>query len=222
MKNLRVAFYLIGHGPRREPRLVELQHKRILRHRSLACLPYEDDSISPQVFIDLNHDRRDPTRRLQDLFPQLDALISTIASGVIGLVYLDIEEVQSPSVNYSWVEMYLKEAGAEVINIFYDEDKVFEESLKERYGTDALKDHVDDASDFVCFFPRSAFRIAMRSLGGFPAGLSDNIPEKSLNLLRHLMDLNPYAAGNTPFVEQSLERIWEQMARQRKTADPKP
>jgi hypothetical protein len=62
----------------------------------------------------------------------------------------------------------------------------------------------------------------MRSLGGYPVGLSNDVPERSLNFLRQLMDLNPYAAGNAPFVEQRLERIWEQTARRRKTTEPKP
>jgi hypothetical protein len=207
MKDLSVAFYFIGHGTLREPRLIELQHMRVLRYRDLA--PHPDESFSsPRIFIDLNQERRNPT---PESFPQFYALISAIREGAIGMVYLDVHEEQSPSVSYSWVRMYLEAAGAKVINVFYDEDRVFENAVKQRYGLDASPHDIDDASDFVCFFPRCAFHIAAHSMGGSPIGMATAPREEMLSNWYRLKELHPYARGETPFVEARLERIWNDL-----------
>jgi hypothetical protein len=216
-----VAFYFIGHGPRREPRLIELQHMRVLRYRELAHHPDDADFKSPQIFIDLNHERRSPTPQS---FPQFYALIAAIREGAIGIVYLDVHEEQSPSISYSWVRMYLEAAGAKVINVFYDEDRVFENAVKQRYGPDVSPEDIDDASDFVCFFPRSAFYIASRSLGRSPLGMTTVAPEELRSHWYRLKDLHPYARGETPFVEARLDRIWKDLSilrRNKEQADRK-
>lgn len=208
MAKKSVAFYLVGQSTRREPRLIELQHVRIQRYRDLARHPDEDPFASPKVFIDLNqHRRRYPTREYRDEFHQFYALLAEIGEAKIGIVYTDIRENQAPTVDYSWVGESLRNAGASVINIYYDEDCVFDGALKEKYGQDASVEDIDDSSDFVCFFPKAAHSIVRRVSG--KALRSE--PTLNVDFYRQqLADLNPYATGRTPFVEPLLADTWKE------------
>src|SRR5258708_8263594 len=47
------AIYLVGQGSISQPRLIELQHQRILRYRSALAGRYELGRSAPRVFVDL-------------------------------------------------------------------------------------------------------------------------------------------------------------------------
>jgi hypothetical protein len=218
VKKKAVAFYFMTHGPLREPRLIELQYMRVLRYRNVGPhYPDENPFLEPEIFIDLTRDRRDPEDRLEKRLPQLYRLLVSIVEGRIGKVYVDIMEDQSPTVGYSWVIDYLQKAGAHVINIFYDEDRLFDNALKKLHGPDARWDEVNDASDFVCFFPALATEVAYQALG--ERWIVDSDP-KELNMrLYNLRDSNPYSRGRTPFIEERLGKRWLEERERGKTRE---
>lgn len=127
------AFYLVGHGPRREPRFIELQHMRVVRYRYLANHP-SDPFAAPEIYVDLNQERLPPSSILATSFPQLATLISAIEANKIKLVYLDLFEGEAPGPDFSWIPRLLKDAGAEVVNVFYDELGSLQGLIDVRYG----------------------------------------------------------------------------------------
>jgi hypothetical protein len=60
-------------------------------------------------------------------------LLGAVNEGLIGLVFLDIEEEIGTSHYYGWISRTLKESGAQVVNVFYDSDKVLEAYLTEHF-----------------------------------------------------------------------------------------
>jgi hypothetical protein len=54
-----VAAYLVGHGPYRSPRLIELQWMRIRRYRGLLGTKYEMRLNQLEAFVDVNLPRAD-------------------------------------------------------------------------------------------------------------------------------------------------------------------
>ena len=85
--NRKSAIYLIGHGPYREPRLVELQYLRILRYRNALGAKLDCSFERGEVFIDLNYPRDD----YSDDFSELDRLTDALTKGDFDVVFVDIE-----------------------------------------------------------------------------------------------------------------------------------
>lgn len=203
------AFYLVGHGPRREPRFIELQHMRVVRYRYLANHP-SDPFAAPEIYVDLNQERLPPSSILATSFPQLATLISAIEANKIKLVYLDLFEGEAPGPDFSWIPRLLKDAGAEVVNVFYDELGSLQGLIDVRYGGNATSSDVTDASDFNCFFPRSGSEIAAEALGGtiqlhtHACSCINTLVGK----LNRLSDLSPYRGGRLPLFSVSLETNW--------------
>ena len=212
MTEKQTAFYLMGHGPRREPRFIDLQYRRIVRYRRV--LRHDRDAVcrDPKIFVDLNEGRRFCDESLDLYFPQLAALLLAIKDQAIGLVYLDLCVVEPWGAGYSWIPHFLVRAGAEVVNTFYGEDLEFVEALRSCYGSSASYGEATDASDIVCFFPRAASAIAMEALEGGRA-TSHQTPtsvESLFHCLQCLSEENPYASGRSPrFSYRLLERWYE-------------
>jgi hypothetical protein len=104
-----------------------------------------------------------------------------------------------------FVRPILQEAGAKVLNAFYDDDEVLERALKERFGKRASVDDVTDGSDLVGFFPGLAGEV-------IEAALRRELGHGGLLLLNDRIEglkrLKPYAGGRSPFVEDRLSLEW--------------
>src|SRR5882762_5908140 len=82
-----------------------------------------------------------------------------------GLVFMDLEDGSrfNPGI-LKFVRLLLEEAGAKVLNAFYDDERVFERMLKSRFGKRAQVDDVTDGSDMTAFFPGLTSEILIASL----------------------------------------------------------
>jgi hypothetical protein len=200
----RRAIYLVGHGPYRQPRLIELQHLRILRYRDLV-----GDSADAHVFTDVNFPRSPDPMRPTEL-PEFARLRKAIKAKQYRSVYVDLEIGSGfKPYEFMFVPQLLQEAGAKVFNVFYDDGDVLEASLSQRYGNHAHADEVDDASDFINFFPTYTGTLIERSLRELENQENKNNPLLT-KINRHIDGLkkdNPYRGGR-PFVERGLEHEW--------------
>ena len=168
-----------------------------------------------QDYIDINYPRAN-TKIDEQTFPSFFRLLGAVNEGLVGLVFLDIEEEIGTSHYYGWISRTLKESGAQVVNVFYDSDNVLDAYLTEHFEGQAYIGDVNDASDFVAFYPALSSQIALaalRSLHCHGEGWDKVTPKEMWNTLYHLKDLNPYAAGREPFIQEDLVIEWAEQVR---------
>lgn len=204
MNSARSAIYLVGHGPYRQPRLIELQHLRILRYRDLVSDPADAD-----VFVDLNFPRSPDPMNPNEL-PEFARLHEAVKAKQYDAVYVDVEIGSGfKPYEFMFVPQLLQGAGAKLFNVFYDEGDVLEGALRRRYGNHAHADEVDDASDFANFFPTLTGTVMERSLRELENQENRNNPILT-KLNAHIDRLkkdNSYRSGR-PFLERALEHEW--------------
>jgi hypothetical protein len=159
------AAYLVGHGPLREPRPIELQLMRILRYQSLLGSRDEFRGYWWESFtyIDLNYPRSQPYYQREN-FPQFHQMLGDLEVRSIGLVLIDVQESVGFYNSYSWIRHALTNAGVRVVNVFYDSEKLLEGCIKERYRGQAHIQEINDGSDFVNFFPALSAAIGRAAL----------------------------------------------------------
>ncbi|MGC2619886.1 MAG: hypothetical protein WA414_12655, partial [Acidobacteriaceae bacterium] len=91
-----------------------------------------------------------------------------------------------------------------------DQDSALRESLALSYKGQANPNEINDASDFVGFFPALSSEIsraALRNVLHLP-GCQKTSPDKIWNRLVDLRKRSPYAAGRVPFIQEELESEW--------------
>jgi hypothetical protein len=207
-----VEAYLVGHGTYRSPRLIELQWMRIRRYRDLLGKKCETRWKELESFVDINFPRAD--RINEQTFPSYYRLLRAVDDGQVKLVYIDIQMETGPSQStYYWVRESLQSSGARVVNAFYDEDKVLEQSLAQSYKGQANPNEIDDASDFVAFFPALSSEVSRAALRNvLHARSCEKTSSDALwNRLGSLRDGSPYAAGRVPFIQEELEWEWSNL-----------
>ncbi len=202
------AIYLVGHGSLSQPRLIELQHQRILRYRSALAGRYELGRSAPRVFVDLALPRFAMGEIDFREVPEFSRLRDGVQNEQFSVVYIDLEENPgfTPRYESEFVRSELEDAGAKVLNAFYDDEKAFEQALKGRYGVCARSHEITESSDFVCFFPSLASEIAASVLR---RELQDGEFPQIVQRLEVLKKSKPYAGGRAPFVEERLTLEWQ-------------
>lgn len=222
VKDEPVAFYLIGHGPLRQPRLIELQHRRILRYWYALA---ERDRVAysePDLFIDLNTPRLGTADPIAEKLPALTSLVRAVEEKQYSTVFIDIDEGTTfKSGEYAFVRYGLRDAGAKVLSAFYDTEDVLKWKLNEMYGQDARLLDIDDPSDVVGFFPALASSIASTALRYEIQSFGKKSEEidRIYSRLHELREMNIYAANRYPFVEERLHDEWARAARRREEED---
>src|SRR5437763_6999552 len=119
MNRTETAIYLVGHGPFHKPRLIELQHRRILRYYD-ALGPRT--GAKPDVYIDLNMPRTSDGPHKPEALPAFMQLWQAIRAKQYALVLIDLEDGVNQG-SLLFVRPILQEAGAKVLNAFYDDDQ---------------------------------------------------------------------------------------------------
>jgi hypothetical protein len=202
MDKTETAIYLVGHGPFHKPRLIELQHRRIMRVYELLG-PHSGGQ--PEVYTDLNFLRTSEGLQKPERLPALMQIRQAVRAKQYTLVLVDIEDGVNQEVSL-FVRTVLEEAGAKVLNVFYDDDRVLERTLKERFGKRALVDDITDGSDLVGFFPGLAGEVA-------EAALRKELAQGGLlqinDRIENLKRLKPYSGGRRPFMEDRLSLEWQ-------------
>ncbi len=202
MNRTETAIYLVGHGPFHRPRLIELQHRRIMRVYEL--LGARSGEL-PHVYTDLNFPRTAEGPHKPEALPSLMQLRQEILAKRYTVVLMDLEDGVNQG-TLLFVRPVLEEAGAKVVNVFYDDDRILERSLKERFGKRASVDDVTDGSDLVGFFPGLAGEVTEAALRKELArGGLLQVNDRIENLKR----LKPYSGGKGPFIEDRLSLEWQ-------------
>jgi hypothetical protein len=135
---------------------------RIGRYRELLGTKYKKRWKQLDAFVDVNFPRAD--RITEQTFRSYSRLLQAVDDRQVRLVYIDIEMQVGTSQYYHWVAHSLERSGVRVVNAFYDEDEVLQQSLAQSYGKQADAREIDDASDFVGFFPALSSRISHAAL----------------------------------------------------------
>jgi hypothetical protein len=205
------AAYLVGHGPLREPRPIELQQMRILRYRSLLGLKDEYRPFNREYYfyIDLNYPRSKPSYQREN-FPQFHQMLEDLERRSIGLVLIDVKEFDGFYDSYSWIRHALTNAGVRVVNVFYDSERVLEECIEGQYRGQGHIEEIDDGSDFVNFFPTLSAAIGRAALNpGFQLDVRrEEQFEAAMNYIHRIGERNPYSAGREPFIQEDLTDEW--------------
>jgi hypothetical protein len=206
------AIYLVGHGPRRQPRAIELQHVRILRYLHALERRLGTDFWTREVFVDLNWPRANYW--VPEHFPELLKLAAAIREKSHDTVIVDL----APGDPRNWAPCdtiipVLEGIGAKVYNAYFDDESALTEMIRDRYGKGA--DNVmfgstpSDVSDFLAFFPALGSEIARHILRSEDDRYGGPL-ERVFSRLHQIAEENPYASGQYPFLEDRLQRrIWE-------------
>jgi len=212
-KTVGTAIYLVGHGSKTKPRLIELQHQRILRYRRALFRRYDIGRSTPTAFIDLHLPSFGMGKvDLMDV-PQYTKLLQQVDEGRFGLVFIDVDENPGLTPDYEsvFVRSMLVAAGAKVLNAFTDDEGVFARELKERCGPNAKAYEVTDSSDIVCFFPSLVSGIvatALRRELRYPIEGPTEPQQRMYDRIDFLRRLRPYSGGGIPFIEDQLSSDW--------------
>jgi hypothetical protein len=213
-----VGIYLLGHGPYRSPRPIELQFMRINRYRELAGSKFYSWRSAPdQTFVDINYPRAE-MRSDQTAFPSFSRLLHAAQAGEVDTVFFDVQEQVGFNHDYSWVSYLLKRYGIQPINVFYDPDNVLQKALDQRFEGRAYQSEITDASDVVAFYPTLSAEIALAALRSVHhRHLRNNVTpaEEVWGTLYRLRDQSPYASGREPFIQEDLIMEWHAQAEAR-------
>jgi hypothetical protein len=208
------AMYLAGHGSKVRPRLIELQHQRILRYKRALLAQCGVDAAYPEAFLDLRLPSFGFGKVDLNEVPGFKNLLASVQEGRFKIILIDIDEVRpglTPDYESAFVRELLESFGATVLNAFTDDGNTFSKELRARCGQKANEDEITDGSDIVNFFPSLAGDIVAAALRKELDVPMDELP-KDLNgvfsRIESLKKLRPYSGGGIPFVEDRLSREW--------------
>lgn len=214
-KSPTAAIYLVGHGPLREPRPLELQRFRIQRYIDLLLEQAGQElTISTDaVFVDINYPRQTAPDR-PDLFPALRQLRSAISTGRYSHVFVDIAPPVGPQPGIDWIPSLLSHGGTNVTNVYYEERSLLNSFLETRGATPYDLAHGsggEDSEDFFTFFPVLAGRV----LSCLVHGILEDVPYPLASKIEQLHRENPYRGGRFPKVSGVIlnevhRKAWEQ------------
>lgn len=209
---MKSAMYLAGHGSLSRPRLIELQHRRIMRYREVVGRRYESEHSAPTVFLDLRLPRFGMGQVDLQEVPGFLQLYERVQKREYDTVYIDVDETRpglTPDHESGFIRFFLEKAGGKVWNVFTDDDGAFEQVLGQRCGKGSRFEEVTDASDIVCFFPSLTSEIVATA---FRRELGDPEDEHLRPITRRidvLRSQRPYSGGGRPFIEDRLSAEWQ-------------
>ena len=218
-REISTAMYLAGHGSRVKPRLIELQHQRILRYRRAFLRKHDISRVAPVPFVDLRLPSFGKGHVDLNDVPAFRTLYEEVQNHRYGIVFIDVDEVEeglTPDYESVFIRDMLERSGAIVFNAFTDDGDVFLEELKERCGAKAREYEVTDASDIVNFFPALTSEIVETALQKelhVPMERQSDELQKISDRIEALGRLRPYSGGGTPFVEPRLSMEWQRNAK---------
>ncbi|MCU0690652.1 MAG: hypothetical protein MUF54_04560 [Polyangiaceae bacterium] len=218
-EDIPCAIYLFGHGAQREPYLLEIQHRVIIR--ALRWLgQHWDGHVQPgEVFVDMNFPPSDDPRTMHGLA----RLIQAIRAGTYKYVAMRIAWGTFPSQQHDWIERVLESEGAKVCNLAGEIGPFLPEEgeppeLLERLASAMLP---TDAEEAVALFPAFAANIAREAFRFYdrPGVLSIS----QMHLLDTIAKDKAYGRSHFPQpVCRDFKRIREEFEAQQRAAQPAP
>jgi hypothetical protein len=208
------AMYLAGHGSKVKPRLIEIQHQRIVRYRRALLAQCGLDTRNPEAFLDLHLPSFGFGSVDLNEVPGFKTLLTRVQERKFKVILIDIDEVRpglTPDYESAFVREQLESLGATVFNAFTDDGNAFSKELKARCGQKANEDEITDGSDIVNFFPSLAgdtVAAALRKELNVPMDELTRDLKGVFSRIESLKKLRPYSGGGIPFVEDRLSSEW--------------
>jgi hypothetical protein len=221
---LKAAVYLVGHGPYREPRLLELQYLRIQRYRVALANKLNKNIAIKDVYIDINSPRDTTADNLRNLM----VLIDKINHNLYDMVLIDIEDSINQVHLISPVINTLEHTGVKVYNCYYDDEDALKNEFVRDYGEGAARvANTSDDEDIITLFPAlvgsiifRAFERELDSLNNCYEGDFNQVYRKA----RRLSTTNPYGRGSFPRLSvrqtRDLRKIQEKECELRRQSEP--
>src|ERR1700722_7577318 len=112
---MRAAMYMAGHGSKTRPRLIELQHRRIVRYyRAFLRQQGKSHHRAPEPFIDLRLPSFGMGKVDLDDVPAFRRLYTAVQDHQFEVVYLDLDETHpalTPDYESAFVRYLLEGSG---------------------------------------------------------------------------------------------------------------
>src|SRR5579859_2394913 len=109
------AMYLAGHGSKVRPRLIELQHQRILRYKRALLAQCGVDAAYPEAFLELRLPSFGFGKVDLNEVPGFKNLLTSVQEGRFKIILIDIDEVRpglTPDYESAFVRELLESFGA--------------------------------------------------------------------------------------------------------------
>lgn len=199
---MKVALYMCGHGPYREPRFIEMQYLRLLRYRSALKDKLEENIDIEGIYIDINFPRTDCIKELKELC----TLLKNIKEEKVKTVLVDICVGESFfEYKYENIIWQLENSGAKVYNCFYDDEDASLSVLVNKFGKKVHSYLLpSDREEFITLFPALASEVAYEvfedRLSKIPAGNEDPFITYVFRKIRSLSEENPYRCSKLPWL----------------------
>lgn len=210
---MKAALYLFGHGPYREPRIIEMQYIRTLRYCKALEEKLETQIDIKEIYIDINFPRTEDLEKLSNL----QVLLNDIENQKIDTVIVDICEGDSFNQNkYSPVIWAIETAGAKVFNCYYDDEGALLAVLIKQYGKNVYSYMLpNDREEFVELFPALASEVTYEALedrlSRIPAGNDDPFINYVFRRIDSLKNKNPYSCSSIPWLShKKLLELYQQ------------
>ncbi|VBB08641.1 Hypothetical protein LUCI_3919 [Lucifera butyrica] len=200
--SMKAALYLFGHGPYREPRIIEMQYLRILRYCEALENKLEKKVDIKGIYIDINFPRTENKEKL----PNLQILLDDVKTQKIDTVIVDICNGDSFQQNkYASIICAMERVGAKVYNCYYDDENVLLAQLIKHYGENVHSYMLpNDREEFVELFPALASEITYEvledRLSRISAGNNDPFINYVYRKINSLRNENPYNRSSLPWL----------------------
>ena len=209
---MKAAIYLFGHGPYREPRIIEMQYLRTLRYCQALEEKLGSEIDIKETHIDINFPRTKDLERLTNL----QVLLNEIKKQEIDTVIVDICHGDSFYQNkYTPVIWAMERAGAKVYNCYYDDEDASLSILIKWYGENVHSYMLpDDREEFVELFPALAsevtYEVLEDRLSRIPAGNNDPFINYVFRKIDSLRNENPYNRSSLPWLNhKKLSELYQ-------------
>lgn len=202
--NLKAAVYLVGHGPYREPRLIELQYLRILRYRDALAEKLDKYIEIKDIYIDLNFPRDMTAENL----PNLMNLVDKLKQKSYDAVLIDIDNPMLQYHSIAPVIYTLERTGVKVYNCYYDDEDAMKLEFIKRFGRGSEKIAMtSDSEDIITLFPALAGNVILEAFDRDLERYNDERVHRIWQVAGNLRDQNPYTNCRFPSISkrQSLK-----------------
>lgn len=199
---MKVALYLCGHGPYRQPRIIEMQYFRTLRYCEALEEKLGTKIDIKETYIDINFPRTEYIEELSNLQALLNAVKAHKIDTVIVDICLNDNFYQNKYAPIIWA---LERSGAKVYNCYYDDEDALLSVLLERYGENVHSYMLpDDREEFIELFPALAAEVTYEALedrlSRIPAGNNDQFINYVFGRINSLRNENPYTRSSIPWL----------------------
>ncbi len=208
----KAALYLFGHGPYREPRIIEMQYLRILRYCEALEEKLRIKIDIKEIYVDINFPRTEDLEKLINL----QALLNDIKKQKIDTVIIDICEGDSFYQNkYTPIIWAMRRVGAKVFNCYYDNEDALLAKLIKYYGVNVHSYMLpDDGDEFVELFPALAAEVTYKVLEDRLSRASANNDDPFINYVFQKVDTlknkNPYSRSRLPWLSgKKLSELYQ-------------